>query len=177
MQVGCWVHLVVRRSHFWYPIPIYGCRQWRASPRAPRTPLRALRLCAILLVLAQSTPSTQRPRPATRRTFDIGYPKLFTVGRDSGLPSWSETTVNNFVAARAPTTPICQAMSLRVSIAPVSRPGGPGLLTYSRDNDYELIDRPAGRAWPFNDSSRGRRSNCDDDSSILTSPGQACGRP
>ena len=37
-----------------------------------------------------------------------------------------------------------------------SRPGGPGLLTTSRRNDFELIDRPVGRGLALNDSSRGR---------------------
>ena len=30
-------------------------------------------------------------------------------------------------------------------IKPFSRPGGPGLLTSSRIDDFELIDRPVGR--------------------------------
>ena len=37
-----------------------------------------------------------------------------------------------------------------------SRPGGPGLLTSSRYNDCELIDRPVGRGLTLNDYSRGR---------------------
>jgi hypothetical protein len=38
-----------------------------------------------------------------------------------------------------------------------SRPGGPGLLTTSRSDDFELIDRPVGRGLALNDYSRGRR--------------------
>jgi hypothetical protein len=37
-----------------------------------------------------------------------------------------------------------------------SRPGGPGLLTTRRGNDFELIDRPVGRGLTLNDYSRGR---------------------
>jgi len=37
-----------------------------------------------------------------------------------------------------------------------SRPGGPGLLTTRRRNDFELIDRPVGRGLALNDYSRGR---------------------
>jgi len=42
---------------------------------------------------------------------------------------------------------------------PVERfpaPAGPGLLTTSRANDFELMDRPAGRDLTLNDYSRGR---------------------
>ena len=58
----------------------------------------------------------------------------------------------------------------------VSRLGGPGLLTYSRSNDFELY-RPARRAGlgPLTTTQEGV-AILHDDSSILASPGQACGR-
>lgn len=54
----------------------------------------------------------------------------------------------------------------------VFRTGGPGLLTTSRLNDFELY-RPARRGvLALNDYSRGRLPYCENDSSILPSPGQ-----
>jgi hypothetical protein len=64
--------------------------------------------------------------------------------------------VNNFAAARAardfgwPPFVICFIPQR------FSRPGGPGLLTTSRFDDFELTDRPVGRGLALNDSSRGR---------------------
>src|SRR5262245_24536806 len=43
----------------------------------------------------------------------------------------------------------------RYRFIPVARAGGPALLTTSRHDDFELIERPAGRAWPPNDFSEG----------------------
>ena len=76
----------------------------------------------------------------------IGYPKLFTGGAVGRQESPAAPPVNNFVAAQTATRlgwpcgficgyPVCW----------FSRPGGSGLLTTSRRNDFELMDRPAGR--------------------------------
>ena len=57
-----------------------------------------------------------------------------------------QPAVNNFVAAkvlRPDSDGDGRWFSLSVSV--VFRLGGPGLLTTSRFNDFELIDRPAGR--------------------------------
>jgi hypothetical protein len=61
------------------------------------------------------------------------------VGRQESPP---QPTVNNFAAV-----PHQDGFRIAwlVSAEPFSRPGGPGLLTTSRLDDYELIDRPAGR--------------------------------
>jgi hypothetical protein len=112
------------------------------------------------------------------RTQYIRYPKLFTVGQASSLPSWPGTTVNNFVAARDTCIKlICRAMDSDVSIAPVSRPGGPSLRTHSRSNDSDLIDRPAGRGLALKRLLKRASLEPEDDSPILMSPGQACGKP
>jgi hypothetical protein len=64
--------------------------------------------------------------------------------------------VNNFAAARAardfgwPPFVICFIPQR------FSRPGGPGLRTTSRFDDFELTDRPVGRGLALNDSSRER---------------------
>jgi len=111
-------------------------------------------------------------------TTNIGYPKLFTGGQARARFRGPPPAVNNFVDGRAPRTDShCRAMSFCVYIAPVSRPGGPGLLTTSRINDYELIDRPAGRGLALQRLLKRASLELEDDSPILTSPGQARGRP
>jgi hypothetical protein len=54
----------------------------------------------------------------------------------------ADPTVNNFAAE-----PVTDWISSGMAAIrfPFSRPGGSGLLTTSRFNDFELIDRPAGR--------------------------------
>ena len=56
-------------------------------------------------------------------------------------------TVNNFVAAKktAATLGWPDTFIYGLSLHWFSRPGGSGLLTTSRLNDFELMDRPAGR--------------------------------
>ena len=54
-------------------------------------------------------------------------------------------TVNNFVASRDRFGWLRQFI-FRYPFLRFSRPGGPGLLTFSRYNDSDLIDRPVGRA-------------------------------
>jgi hypothetical protein len=90
------------------------------------------------------------------RPNDIGYPKLFMVGKASAAEPWPRPAVNNFVAARGEPIRMANGLHILVSVNWFSRPGGPGLLTISRSNDFDLIDRPVGRAWPSNDYSRGR---------------------
>src|ERR1043166_6163691 len=58
----------------------------------------------------------------------------------------------------------------------MSRPDGSGLLTISRVNDFELIDRPAGPGLTLSTTTQEGVAACQHDSSILPSPGQVCGR-
>jgi len=88
---------------------------------------------------------------------DIGYPKLFIGGAEGRIEALAAPTVNNFAAAKTAISfgwPM--GLMFRYLFLRLSRPGGPGLLTSGRLNDFELIDRPAGRAWPSSDYSRGR---------------------
>ena len=83
--------------------------------------------------------------------------------------------MNNFAAAGATNGfewPIIDISSIR--FPRFSRPGGPGLLTTSRVNDFELIDRP--RRVGLGPQRRLKRAlpHRNDDSSVLPSPGQAC---
>ena len=59
----------------------------------------------------------------------------------------ADPTVNNFVAANAARDSDGHDSSSALSLNRFSRPGGPGLLTTSRFNDFELMDRPVGRDW------------------------------
>ena len=99
------------------------------------------------------------------------------VGKASGAFAWRQATVNNFVAVGAASAgldwPCAFICCIRFAF---SRLGGPGLLTYSRFNDFELY-RPARRAGldPLTTTQEGV-ALVHDDSSILTSPGQACGK-
>ena len=108
---------------------------------------------------------------------DIGHPKLFMVGKASAAERWPRLTVNNFVAARGAPIRMANRVHLPLSVNRFSRPGGPGLLTYSRFNDFEFY-RPARRAGlgPLTTTPEGA-AILQDDSSILASPGQACGKP
>ena len=55
-------------------------------------------------------------------------------------------TVNNFAANRAATGSDWPLGFISgIGSHWFSRPGGPGLLTSSRFNDFELMDRPVGR--------------------------------
>jgi hypothetical protein len=94
--------------------------------------------------------------PAYRRTTNIGYPKLFTGGKASAAFPSPQPAVNNFVAARGELIVMANGLHIPVSVHRFSRLGRPGLLTTSRFNDYELIDRPVGRGLALNDYSRGR---------------------
>ncbi len=76
---------------------------------------------------------------------NIGYPKLFMVGKASAAELWPRLTVNNFVAARGEPIRVAVGSHVPVSVNRFSRPGGPGLLTHGRCNDYEFY-RPARRA-------------------------------
>ena len=67
------------------------------------------------------------------------------VGKASAAEPWPRLTVNNFVAARGEPIRMANELHLPVSVNRCSRPGGPGLLTHGRFNDYDLIDRPVGR--------------------------------
>jgi hypothetical protein len=80
---------------------------------------------------------------------NIGYPKLFTVGAVGRRGFPAAPAVNNFVAANAardfgwPQFVICFIPQR------FSRPGGLGLRTTSRTNDFEPTDPPVGRwLWP-----------------------------
>ena len=55
--------------------------------------------------------------------------------------------VNNFVAAKklAARFGWCGPLVFTIRVSWLARPGGSGLLTTSRYNDFELMDRPAGR--------------------------------
>ncbi len=101
---------------------------------------------------------------------------LFMVRKASAADDWPRLTVHNFVAARGEPIRMANRVHLPLSVKRFSRPGGPGLLTYSRSNDYELY-RPARRAGldPLTTTQEGV-ALLQDDSSILTSPGQACGK-
>ncbi len=98
------------------------------------------------------------------------------VSKASAAEDWPRLRVNNFVAAWGELILMANRLHLPVSISPFSRPGGPGLLTYSRSNDFELY-RPARRAGlgPLTTTQEGVALS-HDDSSILPSPGQACGK-
>ena len=99
------------------------------------------------------------------------------VSKASAAEPWPRLTVNNFVAARGEPIQMVNGLHVPVSVNRVSRPGGPGLLTTSRFNDFEFY-RPARRAGlgPLTTTQEGV-ALLNDDSSILPSPGQACGRP
>jgi len=66
--------------------------------------------------------------------------------------------VNNFAAASSFAARFgwCRPAVFTIRVPWFSRPGGPGLLTTSRRNDFELTDRPVGRGLALNDYSRGR---------------------
>ena len=75
---------------------------------------------------------------------NIGDPKLFTGGAVGRQEDPAAPTVNNFVAGRATFRwPVGFIRSYPVCW--FSRLGGPGLQRPSRVNDFELMDRPAGR--------------------------------
>ena len=58
----------------------------------------------------------------------------------------AQQAVNNFAANRAATDiGLAFGFQFRYRFVWFSRPGGPGLLTSSRANDFELMDRPVGR--------------------------------
>jgi len=67
------------------------------------------------------------------------------VGKASAAKFLAVATVNNFAAARGRFGWLRQFI-FRYPFLRFSRPGGPGLLTFSRYNDSEFIDRPVGRA-------------------------------
>jgi hypothetical protein len=58
-----------------------------------------------------------------------------------------QQAVNNFVAAKNSAARFGWRLSLifTIRVRGFSAPAGPGLRTISRFNDFELIDRPAGR--------------------------------
>jgi len=81
-------------------------------------------------------------RSLTPNECDIGHPKLFiggAVGRRNPPPLRRWIT--------SPPGPHQDGLRVAWLIfgEPFSRPGGPSLLTTSRTDDSELIDRPAGR--------------------------------
>lgn len=67
-------------------------------------------------------------------------------GEESGAEISPEPAVNNFVAARFFCSPFRMVLTFgfHYPCQLVFRSGGPGLLTTSRFNDFELIDQPAG---------------------------------
>ena len=66
---------------------------------------------------------------------NIGHPKLFMADQASAAESWSQAGVNNFVAARDRFGwPI--GFMVRYPFLRFSRPGGSGLLTTSRLDDF-----------------------------------------
>ena len=67
------------------------------------------------------------------------------IGKASAAEPWPRPIVNNFVAARGEPIGMVNELHLPVSVNRFSRPGGPGLLTLGRFNDYDLIDQPVGR--------------------------------
>ena len=89
---------------------------------------------------------------------NIGYPKLFTVGQASGANPGPQATVNNFAAASAANAgsgwPWAFIGCIRLDVFPPRRARSANVQVVV--NDFELIDRPVGRAWPSNDYSRGR---------------------
>jgi hypothetical protein len=77
---------------------------------------------------------------------NIGYPKLFIGGAVGRREAPAAPAVNNFVAANpAPGLGWPMRFICGYPLPWFSRPGGPGLLTTSRVNDSELMDRPVGR--------------------------------
>jgi len=151
-------------------------RYWRRESRHRATRGRS-RAAAATAVCISSTSRVVVASAIRHRTRDIGYPKLFMVGKASVAEPWPRPTVNNFVAARGEPIRVAVGSHVPVSVNRFSRPGGPGLLTHGRFNDYDLY-RPARRAGlgPLTTTQEGV-ANLYDDSSILPSPGQACGRP
>ena len=77
----------------------------------------------------------------------IGYPKLFIGGAVGRQESPAAPPVNSFVAAKklAARFGWCGALVFTIRVCWFARLGGSGLLTISRRNDFELMDRPAGR--------------------------------
>ena len=67
-----------------------------------------------------------------------------------------QPAVNNFVRAAkfAARSGWCVLWLFTIRIRGF-RTGGPGLLTTSRVNDFELIDQPAGRPWPLTTTREG----------------------
>ncbi len=112
-------------------------------------------------------------------TTNIGYPKLFIGGAVGRQVAPAAPPVNNFVAAQkfAARFGWCGLWVFTIRVSRFTRPGGSGLLTTTRPNDFELRDRPVGRGLTLHDSSRGRCSILHDDFSILPSSGQAHGTP
>jgi len=107
----------------------------------------ALAVCLDVAKVAGMTVSTSSDGMSAGGHYnpDIGYPKLFMVSKASAAEPWPRRTVNNFVAARGEPIRMANALHLPVSVNRFSRPGGPGLLTLGRFNDYDLIDQPVGR--------------------------------
>jgi hypothetical protein len=68
------------------------------------------------------------------------------VGEASAANPWPQPAVNNFAGAKnGAEIGMARAFHFGLILKRCSRPGGPGLLTTSRFNDFELIDRPVGR--------------------------------
>jgi hypothetical protein len=119
-----------------------------------------------------------------RLTVNIGYPKLFMGGAAGRREVPAVPTVNNFAAATGAATelgwPLMVISCIRLNVFPPRRARSANVKSHQRLSPRKLsgmslLTGPSGGAWPFNDYSRGRLY-CNDDSSILPSPGQACGR-
>ena len=123
-------------------------------------------------------PSCRMATYAFMSNADIGYPKLFIGGEESGAPLSPQPPVNNFVGTEwATRLEWHEGRMLRYGFARISRLGGSGLRTLSRSNDFHLY-RPAHRAGL--DLLTTTQRPClylKKDCSILTSPGQARGEP
>jgi hypothetical protein len=84
---------------------------------------------------------------SSRLTKNIGNPKLFIGGAVGRQESPTAPPVNNFVAAKkfAARFGWCGPLVFTIRVSWFARLGGSGLLTTSRRNDFELMDRPVGR--------------------------------
>jgi hypothetical protein len=77
---------------------------------------------------------------------NIGHAKLFIVGEEAQRNISPQTTVNNFVGAQFGWCRCFASGAIFIIRGLVFRTGGPGLLTSSRDNDFELYRPAAGLA-------------------------------
>jgi hypothetical protein len=78
-------------------------------------------------------------------TNDIGYPKFIHSGEESEATPLAAAAVNNFAVGTFEAILQATVCPLNHWLYWLSRPGGPGLLTHCRCNDFELY-RPTHRA-------------------------------